>query len=150
SWYLEPEPATTSEAQSVVADAAELIVPSEDDRKVVEAALLRLLDDPDFDTFGSGRSGPVLLDLRTPPRMGCIDEPQVRADLWHKHDVPDEMIEALRLRNEKPGTIAYETKRASWSGVAFERRIVVADLEPVWKQRSLSAFEDAFPAARGW
>jgi len=150
SWYLEPEAPTANEASPADADESDLIAPSEDDRKVVEAALLRLMDDPDFDTFPGFKSGPLVLNPRTPKATGGLNRAQVLGDLRKQHNVPDEMIDALMVRNEEPGSTTYRTRRASWAGLSFDSRIVVADLEPLEKAQRDSTFQDTWPAARAW
>jgi len=121
----------------------------ERDRQVVEAALLALLADSRFDMAGAAADGSyIVLGDWSPPGTGSISPEQVRAEAWPERNVPDDLIEALVLRNQVPGT--YDCRRASWSSLKFDDRILVADLAPVMQLDDFRPFRDRFSEARGW
>src|SRR5262245_2528894 len=126
-------------------------IADERDAKVLEALLLALLKDPDFDLARSTTDPEmIVLDEHVPSKTGFIGRAQVQAEAGKQREIPDELIEGLLQRNQQPGT--YDTLPASFAGLAFDRRIVVANLDAIRQQsrRSDKAFEDAYPQASAW
>jgi hypothetical protein len=135
---VQAEPAADKAAPPGVAD--------EQDRLVLETALLHLLAADDFDMMGKHRRDAIIiLKARTPEKTGMIRPEQIRGDVGEGHVVPDDMQHDLRRRNEQPGT--YNAQVASFRDMRFDQRVVVSDAAANVR---FGAFEKAYPRARGY
>jgi hypothetical protein len=132
---------------------ADASVPDDRDRQVLEAVLVRLLADPDFDmTRASTNGAVVVLHTRTPEKTGFLMSHQIRSDIG-SHTLPSDVEGDLRRRNTPPNAKAdnYDAITASYTNLTFGARIVVADLtDKTGGRRSYGAFEEAYPKARGF
>jgi hypothetical protein len=123
-------------------------VVEERDSAVVEVVLLKLLDDPEFRWQRSGGTSTIVLGVRAPGKVGFVAHDQMAADLWRKHEVPEDLEGDLMRRNQAAGT--WDSLPISFGSSKFDSRIVVADLDEIWKRPGYSQFEKAFPEARCW
>ena len=135
------------------APGAPATVPDERDRQVLEAVLLRLLADLEFDMTRIPTNEAVLvLHTRTPEKTGFLMSHQIRSDIGN-HTLPSDVEEDLRRRNTprgaKPDT--YDAVPAFYTNLTFTAPIVVADVPGNMGGRlSYGAFEQAHPKARGF
>ena len=129
---------------------ADRSVPDDRDRQVLEAALLRMLADPDLDRPRTPTNEPVIvLHTRTPEKTGFLMSHQISSDIG-KHTLPGDLEGDLRRRNTpsnaKPDT--YDSITAFYTNLTFSSRIVVADVTDKAGGRPYVAFEKAHPKAR--
>ncbi len=129
---------------------APAVAPDERDRQVLESLLLRLLTDSEFNmTRIAGDETTVVLNTQTPEKTGMIRPDQMAIDIGPGHSIPTGIQSDLRLRNEKPGS--YESYRASFADLKFDRRIVVTNLMVLVRgDRFGRAFGQVHPGARAW
>jgi len=130
-------------------------VANDQDKQVLQVALLHLLAADDFDTdIGKKRAqhSVIVLSARTPERTGMTRPEQTQHDLAKGHRIPDDIQRDLLRRNEQPGI--YHARVASFRGLSFDRRIVISEIakrstrELFESERVL--FEKAYPTARGY
>lgn len=135
------------------ARAATPLIPDKRDGQVLEALLLHLLADPEFDMARVHTNRAVIvLHARTPKKTGFLTPDQMRSDIG-RHTLPGDAERDLRRRNSLPGTKpdTYEAVAAFFTNLTFGAGIVVADLTDKMGDRySYGAFADANPKARGW
>jgi hypothetical protein len=135
------------------ARAATTAVPDERDGQVLDALLLHLLSDPKFDmTRVSTNGATIVLHTQTPEKTGFLQSHQMRSDVGG-HTLPSDAERDLQRRNSPPNAKAdtYDAVAASFTNLTFSAGVVVADLTSTWKdRRSFSAFEEAYPKARGY
>lgn len=127
--------------------------PDERDRRVLEAVLLHLLADPEFDRtrVPAADGAVVVLHTRTPTKTGLLSSRQMHSDMG-SHPLPGDVEEDLLRRNtpseRKPGS--YEAVTASFTNLKFSARIVVADLDEKLGRHWFAGFREAYPKARGF
>ena len=133
--------------------AATAPAPDERDRQVLEAVLLHLLADPEFDMTRVPTNGAVIvLHKRTPEKTGFLMSHQIRSDI-DSRTLPSDVQEDLRRRNTPPNAKpdTYDATTAFYTNLTFSAPIVVADLTDKTGGRwSYRAFEEAHPKARGF
>jgi hypothetical protein len=125
---------------------AESLVPDERDRQVLEALLLHLLADKEFDMREAAPTGTTIV-LHAKCMTGKIYAPQLKVDI-HGRTLPADAERDLYTRNEKA-----KAQAASFSDLKFAAGIVVADsLHQREKMGRDTAFPfaQAFPTARGY
>jgi hypothetical protein len=118
----------------------------------LEAVLLRLLADPDFDMTRTSTNGAVIvLHTCTPDKTGFLMSHQIRSDIG-SHTLPSDVEGDLRRRNTPPDAKpdTYDAVAAFYTNLTFSARIVVADLTDKTGSRTYGAFEKAHPKARGF
>ena len=133
---------------------AALVVPGERDGRVLEALLLHLLTDTNFDMtrVSTDNGATIVLHVRTLEKTGYLMPYQIKSDIG-SHTLPSDVEHDLRRRNTSSdaGPDTYDSVTAFYTNVTFAAGIVVADLTETWKHgRRFGAFEDAYPKARGW
>jgi hypothetical protein len=131
---------------------ANTTVADERDRQVLEAVLLRLLADSEFDMTRASATGAVIvLHTRTPEKTGFLMSHQIRSDIGI-HTLPRDVEEDLRRRNTPPDAKpdTYDAVAAFYTNLTFSARIVVADVTDKTGGRSSGAFEKSHPKARGF
>lgn len=124
-------------------------VADERDKQVLETALLHLLTADNFDlTRVEKRDALIVLCALTPEKTGMIQPAQIREDVGERHTIPDDIQQDLLRRNEQPGT--HNAHVASFAGMKFDQRVVVADELERLKEMEFDAFEKSYPRARGY
>jgi hypothetical protein len=119
----------------------------ERDQAVLEALLLHLLPNPQFDLTGVGANGAtIVLDSRTPGGNRLFKPALMRGprDIGPGHAIPNDVqTDATRRNGDLP---------ASFSGLKFDAPITLAELprstgrgkgDPQW-------FQHAWPNGRAW
>lgn len=131
----------------------EPVVPDESDRQVLEAFLLHLCADPDFNlTRVSTNEATVVLHWRTPEKTGFLNEQQMTQDTRGRA-LPKELGHALRRRNAEPAARPedHAAVTAFYTNLSLTAGIVVADLNERMGARGLmGAFAEAHSNALGW
>jgi len=128
-------------------------VPDDRDRQVLEAVLLRLLADPDFDMTRTSTNGAlIVLHTCTPEKTGFLMSHQIHSDIG-SHTLPSDAEGDLRRRNTPPNAKpdTYDSITAFYTNLTFKAQIVLADLtDRTAGRQSYGAFEKAHPNARGF
>jgi hypothetical protein len=136
-----------------VAGEAEPTVPDDRDRQVLEALLLHLLVDKDFDMTRVPTNGAtIVLHARTPEKTGFLMSHQIRSEI-RERTLPAGTETDVRRRNTPPrAPDTYDSVTAYYTNLTFHSGIVVADLTELWKRgrRSSISFPETYPKARGW
>lgn len=136
-------------------DALEMpaTTPTEQDRQVLEALLLRLLKDVDFDMTKAPISGAsIVLHTRTPEFISSSARNQIESELEGRKFSP-ELLSNLLKRNTPPAQKQgeYDAIAASYTNLTFAAGIVVTNVHVFRKSgREFDWFEKAQPKARGW
>jgi hypothetical protein len=135
------------------ARAADTAAPDQRDVKVLDALLLHLLADSEFNMgVGHSRRGQIVLHARTPEKTGMLGPDQMHSDIG-SHTMPLDVERDLRQRNSSPDPKpdTYASVTAFFTNSTFSSGILVSDLSEVWKARSSApGFRESFPKARGW
>jgi hypothetical protein len=138
-----------SQNPSTGAEESELVNPSEADREVIQAVVIHLLDEPEFDFhLGKPERKAIVLHRRTPEKTGILAPHQIETDTRQNERVTPDLVQALLDRNQRPGT--YDCVEARYDELKFDSRIMVADLTNQRGRRPLQSFEKSFPDAIGW
>jgi hypothetical protein len=132
------------------ARAAERVTPDDRDRAVLEAFLLAVLAEPDFGwQKKKAQDSVIILDHRTPEKVGMLGKTQVKADSREKQSFDEELYEALFSRNKDPGS-EYGAREAWYKGMKFNARIIVADFTVPEHGSEFDLLEKLHPKAQGW
>jgi len=127
--------------------------PDDRDRQVIESVLLHLLANPEFKMSGIATNTQVIvLHVRTPGKTGSITPDQIHADLDDRA-LPNGVESDMRKRNTPATSLpgSFDSVSVFYTNLTFVPKIVVADISGLRSERfSFGAFEQAYPAARGW
>jgi hypothetical protein len=126
--------------------------PDERDLKVIDAALLHLLANPDFTMILAKKpeaKDDVVLDVTGPEKTGFLQAAQISGELGKKQKVDEELLAATLTRNKKSG---YDAVPISYAGAKLDPRIIVGDLTKLPEQKFDfgQGFQKVYPKARGY
>ena len=128
------------------------VIPDERDGRVLEALLLHLLRDPQFDmTRMPTNQGTIVLHIRTPANSDPFQDND--AGIGNRTQrVQKDVIQDFRRRNWAPTSNPdkYEPVAAFYTNLTFDARITIVDLRRLPSDRgSISPFLNSYPKARG-
>jgi hypothetical protein len=133
--------------------AATQTLPTEQDRQVLEALMMHLLSDPEFDMTDVATNGAtIVLHTRTPEKTGFLGHDQIQGELDGRK-LPRDAENDLRRRNKPQGAKpdSYEAISVPYTNLTFAAGVVVTNLnEMIEGKRHFRSFEKAQPKARGW
>jgi hypothetical protein len=130
------------------------VAPDQRDGRVLEALLLHLLADTNFNMQTVSHGGPlIVLFPRTPEKTGFLQPHQMRSDI-RDHVLPVDAEADLRRRNSLLNAKAdtYDAVSASWTNLAFGAGVVVADNLTATRSQPFAdvSFGKTHPKARAW
>ena len=136
----------------MMANGATLTSSDQRDRDVLQAVLLRLLTDSEFNmTRASSNAAVIVLHSRTSQKTGFLQTHQMRSDIG-KHTLPKEAEKDLQERNSprNPRPDTYDAINSSFANFPFATNILVADLTGKMGSLLYREFRKAYPNACGW